>query len=204
MSDNLMTLPAGIAVYPAIDRPDTKYNEHGTYKADTKFPADVAKPIVDKLAARWKAHTGKVLNKKDNPLFKQELDDDGEPTGNVIFQIRAKNKLRKDGKLWDRRPVTIDAKKNDLPADLKIWGGTKWRVQIEVYEYQLRDGKKGMNLQPVMIQVLELVTGGGKADASAFDEEDGFETDTSSDAGNRSAFDDGDDAGAEDDGSGDY
>jgi hypothetical protein len=99
----------------------------------------------------------------------------------VLFKAQAKNRLRKDGKTWDRRPAVIDAKKNDLPTDVQIWGGSTIRVQVEVYEYN--QPQKGLNLQPIMVQVIDLVTGGGRADSSAFDDEDGYEAeerDTSS------------------------
>ena len=103
------------------------------------------------------------------------MDDEGEDTGNVIFKIRVKNKMGRNGKLWDRKPCLIDAQKGDFPTDVAVWGGTEYRVQFEVYEW-IAGGKKGVSLQPVMIQIINLVTGGsgGSGDTSAFDEEDGY------------------------------
>lgn len=193
---NLITFPPGIAVYPAVNRPDTKFDELGNYKADVKLPMEKAKKFIDQLSNVWKSHTGKPLKKSDNPLFYMEVDDDGEETGNVVFKCRVKNKTTKAGKLWDRRPMLIDAKKNDFPVDTAVWGGTTYRVQVEVYEW-IAGTKKGVSLQPVVVQIIDLVTGGGKADTSAFDEEDGFEADEDETKGDTSGFDDedgGDDA----------
>lgn len=190
---NLITFPSGIAVYPALNRPDTKFDELGAYKADFKLPLAKAQKYIDQLSETWKSHTGKAVKKSDNPMFYMETDDDGDETGNVVFKCRVKNRLNKQGKLWDRRPMLIDAKKGDFPVDTAVWGGTTYRVQAEVYEWLAGD-KKGVSLQPVMVQIIDLVTGGGKADTGAFDEEDGYEADEGS-PGDTSGFDsEGDDA----------
>lgn len=193
----LITFPKGIAVYPALNRPDTKFDELGAYKADFKLPLAKAEKFIDHLSNVWKTHTGKPIKKGDNPLFYMETDDDGDETGNVVFKVRVKNKLNKQGKLWDRRPLLIDAKKNDFPVDVAVWGGTEYRVQAEVYEWTAGT-KKGVSLQPVMVQIIDLVTGGGKADSSAFDEEEGFEAEeyegTSADTSGFDSDDEGDDA----------
>ncbi|WP_319413837.1 hypothetical protein [uncultured Cohaesibacter sp.] len=183
----LITFPKGTSVYPALNRPDTKFDELGQYKADFKLPLEVAQPYIDRLLATWKSHVGKAAKKTENPMFYFELDDDGEETGNVVFKVRVKNKIGKNGKLWDRKPCIIDAQKGDFPVDVAVWGGTVYRVQAEVYEW-MASGKKGVSLQPIMVQIIDLKTGGSKGDASAFDEEDGFTAPP--EAGNRSAFDD--------------
>lgn len=173
-----ITFPKGTAVFPALYRPDTKFDELGVYKADFKLSADEAAPYIDQIQKYAKGHMGKALPKAKNPCFEMILDEDGEETGEVLFKARVKNKLRRsDGKLWDRRPLLIDAKKNDLPTDANPWGGSVIRVQVEV---NMGDKpKKFINLQPMMVQVIEMVTGGSKGDASAFDEEEGYEADTS-------------------------
>lgn len=196
----VITFPKGIAVYPALDRPDTKFDELGAYKADFKLPMAEAEPYVEKLMSIWKGHVGKAAKKNDNPMFYFETDDDGEETGNVVFKVRVKNKIsQKTGKLWDRRPMVIDAKKGDFPVDVPVWGGSTIRVQVEVYEWTAGGTKKGVSLQPLMVQIIDLVTGGGRGDTSAFDEEDGYETEEGANT-DTSGFDDesGDDAANDD------
>lgn len=177
----LITLPPGVAVYPALSRPDTKFDELGQYKANVKVPADKAQPFIAEIQKAAKAHLGKVLPKSDNACFKMVLDDEGEETGEVLFKVTVKNKRnRTTGKLWDRKPLLIDAKKKDLPTEVAVWGGSVIRVQAEIDEWIVKaSGKKGLSLRPVVVQVLELVTGGGgsNADMSAFGEEEGYETD---------------------------
>lgn len=182
-------LPAGEAVYPALSRPDTKYNPLGDYKANTRVPKDDAKATIAALQKIAKDHIGKALPIKKNALWEFEVDNEtGEETGYVVFKIKAKNKQLKDGSTWDRRPLIIDGKRNTVPASVAVWGGSRIRVKVEVYCFKTKDGP-GMSLQPVTVQVLKLVTGtGGQPDISGFDEdEDGYviEEDTSDfDGGN--------------------
>lgn len=176
-----LTLPKGVLVYPALQRPDTKYNKLGDYKADVKLPEDVAKPIIEKVQAVCKAHMGKPVKPgTKNAFYSYEKDENEEKTGYVIFSIRSKNRTGKDGKVWDRRPMLIDAKKN--PIDVNPWGGSTARVQFETYEW-IYQGEKGVSLQPLVVQIIDLVTGqGAEPQLDDFDEEDGFtsdDTDTS-------------------------
>lgn len=168
----LITFPKGVAVYPALYKPDTRFDELGQYKADFKVPMAEAKPFMEKLQKIIKEHVGKAYPAKKNPFWEYELDKEtGEETGFVVFKVRAKNKIsKKTGKVWDRKPPLINAKKQDLPDDCNPWGGSVIRVQGEVYLYD--QPKKGGRLDIVLVQVIELVTGGSKADASAFDEEE--------------------------------
>ncbi|MBT1154447.1 hypothetical protein J1C56_02460 [Aminobacter anthyllidis] len=192
----LITLPKGEAVYPALSRPDTKFNDLGTYKANVRLKVDEALPTIKKIQTIAKAHLGKAMPAKDNKVWKYETDEDGNETGFVVFTIKVNNKLsKKTGKVWDRRPLVIDGKKKEIPADVNVWGGSVIRVQVEVYPYNLPN--KGINLQPTIVQVIELVTGGGKGDTSAFDEEDGYEGEEGSDA-DTSGFDSEGDGSADD------
>lgn len=196
---NLITLPRGIAIYPALHRPDTRFDELGTYKADVKIEEAKAKPFMDKLSAIYKEHTGKAPSKKDNPMWSYVEDDEGNETGEVHFKIRVKNKMRKDGKLWDRRPMVMDAKKASMDTDVAVWGGSVMRVQMDVYCW-VAAGKKGVSLQPVIVQVIDLKTGSGAGDMSEFDEEEGYETDDN----NVDTSDFSDETGSDDDGDADY
>ena len=180
MSKNSKIYISGIAFFPVLNRPDTKFDELGQYKANVIVDGDTAAPIIKDLQARAKAHLGKVLPKSKNNMFQMVLDDDGEETGDVQFKITVKNRLNKQGKLWDRRPMIIDAKMKPMSDDINVWGGSTIKVQAEVYEWAF-GGKKGISLQPLVVQVLDLVTGNGQADLSGFGEEDGYigeETDT--------------------------
>lgn len=174
MADKRLSTPVGTAVYPRLSNPDTKFDELGQYKADVSIPAAEAAELVEQLSAIWKNFVGKAPKKADNPMFMNEVDEAGEETGNVIFKLRVKNRMNKKGELWDRKPKLFDAALK--PTDVNPWGGTKYAVSFDVREWEYGD-KKGVSLQPVGVQIIELVTGeGGGADASSmgFAAQDGY------------------------------
>jgi hypothetical protein len=182
MADKItLTTPKGIAVFPALIRPDTKFDELGQYKCDLRVPVQEAQGFIKKIEDVYRNHIGKAHPKNPesgnkNALYAVERDDDGNATGNVILKIRVKNKLRKDGEVWDRRPRLFDAKLNPLTGIKSIWGGTEMKVSCEVYCWS-NGATKGVSLQPLGVQILKLVEGtGGGADASSmgFEAEDGF------------------------------
>ena len=186
MADKLvLTTPTGVAVYPRLSKPDTKYNDNGQYKADLRVPTDEAAPLIDKLRKLYKDHTGKVLTKnpeRDNrsAFYYIELDDEGEATGNVVFKLRVTNKInKKTGELWDRRPAQFDSRGKPFTKPKNISGGSKLKVSFEVYLWANADGS-GMSLQPLAVQVIDLVEYTGQnLDASSygFGEEDGYADD---------------------------
>ena len=173
----------GIAVFPALARPDTRYIEEGVYKSDVKLKEDVAASLIKDLSAAYKAHVGKPHPKrpteaKAGPLFYFETDDEGDETGYVIFKIRAKNITRKDGELWDKKPKIIDGKKNVVGDDVNPWGGSILSVKADLYLWTFNT-TKGASLQPMVVQIHELVTG-GEVNLDDFDEDDdGYEAEDS-------------------------
>lgn len=164
MADKRLTTPPGFAVYPRLKTPDTKFDELGQYKADIAITLAEAEGLMDSLQATHKAHTGKPAKKAENTMWYMETDDSGEETGRVIFKIRVKNRLNKKGELWDRRPKLFDA--GLKPIDVNPYGGTKYAVSFDVYEWTAGD-KKGISLQPAGVQILELVSGSGDVNPSA-------------------------------------
>lgn len=173
MADININTPTGVAVFPALKTPDTKFDELGQYKADLRLSAEAAKPLMVKLAEIFKRHTGKAPVATDNSMWSKEIDKEtGEETGNIVFKIRVKNRRRRDGEIWNRRPVLFDASLK--PVDVNPWGGTEMRVSMSVYCWDT-GAKKGVSLQPQAVQIIKLVTGGGSNGAGfGFDAEEGF------------------------------
>lgn len=172
MAEKRLSTPVGTAVYPRLKTPDTKFDELGQYKADVSIPLAEAQPLMDELQADHKRHTGKPAKKSENTMWIMEVDDSGEETGNVIFKIRVKNRMTKKGELWDRRPKLFDAALK--PIDVNPWGGSKMVVSFDVYEWNAGD-KKGISLQPVGVQIIDLVSGSGPdASSMGFSAREGY------------------------------
>jgi len=168
------TTPEGEAVYPHLHRPDTKFHDAGIYSADLRVPATDAKGLMAELSKAYKAHVGSAIDKNSNNLWTVEKDDDGDPTGNVVFRLRVKNVLRKDGEMWERKPKLFDTSEPPKPIAVEPWGGTKMIVAFDLYSYEMPH--KGMNLQPRAIQIIDLKTGGddGASDYGFSSKEGGF------------------------------
>lgn len=172
MADKRLSTPPGIAVYPRLKTPDTKFDELGMYKADLSVPKAAAEPLMRELQAIHKAHTGKPAKATENTMWYMETDDAGEETGNVVFKIRVKNRMTKKGEIWDRRPKMFDAALK--PIDVNPWGGTRMIVSVDVYEWNSGD-KKGVSLQPAGVQILDLVSGSGPdASSMGFSAQEGY------------------------------
>lgn len=174
MADKItMTTPRGIAVYPRLDRPDTKFDENGTYKADLRVPADRADALIKKLSKIYRDHTGKVHPKhperdNKNAFYYIETDEDGEETGNVVFKLRVKNKITRKGELWDRRPAQFDARGKPIRNPKRVGGGSELIVSFEVYLWQTPTGGKGMSLQPEAVQIISLEEYDGTKSADSY------------------------------------
>ena len=167
-----MLSPKGKAVYPRLVTPDTKYHEQGEYKTGLAVDEIDAAGLIEDLREIYKNHVGKAAPKAKNPMFKKEVDEEGEETGRYIFNFKAKNRITKAGDLWDRQPLFFDAKGQRIVDAPNIGGGSELRVFFEIYLWQNSDGK-GVSLQPTKIQVINLVEYSG-GDSSPFEEEEGF------------------------------
>ncbi len=82
--------------------------------------------------------------------------------------------MTKSGQLWDRKPTLFDAALK--PIQVNPWGGTTMVVSMSVYCWNAA-GKSGVSLQPVAIQIIDLVEGGSNA-AFGLEATDGFDGST--------------------------
>ncbi len=163
-----ITLTAGIAGFLNLVRADTKYKDAGTYKASQRLTIEEAKPYIKQIQAIAKEHTGSVLKLKDNPCWTFETDEEGEELGTVLFKAKVNNIIKKDGTLWDRKPVMFDASGRPVTG-INPTAGSKISMAFDVYTYDKPEA--GLNLQLTAVQIIELVNFDGSSasqDASEF------------------------------------
>ncbi|MGN6548402.1 MAG: hypothetical protein ACTHJ3_00695 [Pararhizobium sp.] len=191
--------PRGIAVYPRLDTPDTKFNEHGTYKADLRLSGKDAKdmiamiqglavellgeelPVSDTIIKK----KGKFRPNEDNNCFQPDFDPEtGKLTGDWNFFFRVKNHMVKDKKsgeqrLWDRKPAVFTAGGKLVTKRVRIGAGTEYAVTFEAYKGKISTGEPYIALQPHAVQVYKLVefVPGNSIDAAALgiEQADGWE-----------------------------
>lgn len=158
MNNQKLMLPAGKAVYPHLNTPDRQFDELGTYQSRIAVPVEEAKGVMETISAMYQSHTGKKINPSDNTCWKLEEDDNGDRTGNVLFKVKAKNRRTRDGAVWDRAPRLVDASLK--PTKARVGGGSLIKVGCELFAWDAA-GKKGLSLQPRIVQIIQLVEDGG-------------------------------------------
>jgi len=184
-----ITTPKGIAKFPRLSSPDTKFNPDGEYRVTLLLDPEKDKEFLDELDAMADAAVQKAQeeNKKYRKVmqrqepYKMELDQDGEETGKVEvkFKMRAHVKS-KDGKEYSFAPALFDAQGKPIdPAKINIGGGSIIRVNFTPNPYFVAATKAvGISLQLNAVQVLELVQyNGGDAASFGFEQEEGFSVD---------------------------
>lgn len=189
--------PKGTAIYPWLNKADTEYDADGVYKVTLSIPEDeLDKPIKHKLeefsgrtlrdildskvkeAKALALEKAKPADKKKitiNPAYEAEVDDDGNETGNVRLSFKMKALVKpKEGDAFTQKPDILDAKRNKV--DVQIWGGSILRVVFGITPYYVAGTKcAGITLRMRAVQVIELVSGGGRSYDDLLDEEEGYE-----------------------------
>ena len=173
--------PRAVAVYPWLNSPDTKFNVEGEYKVTLKIGSDEAAPLIEEIDETINEYQKEQAEKdpkvgrySTNPPYEEEVDDQGNLTGNYLFKFKQKAKINtKDGRSIDMKVALYDAQRT--PTDAMIGGGSEIKVAATLWPYILPTTKSvGVSLRPSAVQILSLVTVGGNKMASLFDEEEGF------------------------------
>lgn len=171
-----ITTPAGIAVYPKIEKPDTKFDANGVYSIDLDLSGAEAQELIGKLtkvadesyAAECKAKGKKALKRSDMPW--KETED-----GKTRFKFKLKAKGGTGEKQWDQKPAIFDAKGNPV-KDLNVGSGSTVKVAFDVVPYFTAMVGQGISLRLRAVQVIELrqYIAGDNFDAFGFKATDGF------------------------------
>lgn len=183
--------PKGVAVFPKLNEPDTKFKAEGEYATKLAFDPNDKQVIafIKKLEQVQKEMFQEFLaekpgNKKFSlaPVYTEELDKEGEETGRILvnFKMKASGTSKRTGKQWTRSPAVFDSRGTRLENVPAIWGGSVLRVAAEAVPGPVPSSKLFyLSLRMNGVKVIELVTSGGQtADSLGFgDDEDGYEAD---------------------------
>ena len=151
------TTPVGVARFPKLTKPDTT----GDY-ADNKYKTDLilTDAELDELEATFKKFAAEGLPGAKNPHLPISESKNKE-TGEVVRFVRFKSA---------RKPILIDSKRNRLPENVEVAGGSKIRVAGTLNCYE-KGGNKGVNIYLNAVQVIDLQQGFNVDD---FDDEEGY------------------------------
>lgn len=200
--------PIGVARYPHLNKPDTRFDDDGVYKCDLIVPEEDAAELIEYLEGLRDERFEELDAKKKKqyskaPVCEPELDDEGEETGNVIFKTKLNAVGRNDkGEEWSNEPKLFDSFGNPVDRDaVQIWSGSKLIIAGVVRTYAMGSTKSvGVSLKCDGVQIVELVTG-GQATAETFGfkaQGNGFQF-SGDDAAPADADDGDDDAGDDED-----
>lgn len=216
--------PAGIAQWPALTKPDTKFDDDGVYKTNMIFEdtpeirklvatlegirdanfkeatAEMKQAIKDAPPAKQKKLKKSLADLEVVEVYEEELDDAGEETGRLILKFKLNAVVRPKGKdAFKQAPNLFDTSKPPVPLKgVDPWSGSTLKIAGEVIPYVMAStGQAGVSLRLKGVQVINLVSGGGK-DAAAYGfgaEDGGFqqEADAGSDDFDADSGDDGED-----------
>lgn len=187
-----ITTPKGVLVYPHLSEPDTKFvKPDGEYHTKFALPADepVTTAFIEKLEGILQAYIdenpdelspAKLKKAGRADLFEEEVDDEGEETGRLIFKFKLKAKVKTKTKEWDQKPRLFDSAANPV-SNVNPWTGTVAKVSAEIFPYYMETTKQfGLSMRCQAVQILELVSGGGaSASDFGFGEEDGYVSEAS-------------------------
>lgn len=167
MAKVTFTTPIGVARYPKISQPDTTGDyADNKYKTDVVFSDADLKVLKAKMVEFAKAELPDVSN-PDLPIREKK----DKETGEVITFVRFKSA---------RKPLIIDAKKNRVPDNVTIGGGSKIRIGGTLNAYK-KGANKGVNIYLNAVQVIELQQGFSVDDFEDYEGE-GYEVESNGDA----------------------
>ncbi len=180
------TTPRGVLVYPHLTEADTKFvKPDGEYHTKFALPADSDEANnmiaeLERIMAEYieanpdELKPAKLAKAGRMDLYEEEVDDEGEETGRIIFKFKLKAKVKTKTKEWDQRPRLFDGKAQPIAEGVNPWTGSEGKVSCEVFPYYMETTKMfGLSLRCQAVQILKLVSGQGKSGSDfGFGEED--------------------------------
>lgn len=179
-----ITTPVGVAVFPKLNTPDTKFNVNGAFTCRLKLTAEEAQPIIDKFEAGLSKHfedikaelmagdgkskaKAKSLKMAADKPYKAEFDDEGEETGYVLINFKMPHRIPREGKPdLLLRPDIFDSAGKQLKNPPEIWGGSRLVVAGQLRPFSTAIGV-GMSMRLQAVQIVELKSAGSR-DASGY------------------------------------
>lgn len=180
---NQFVTPKGVAVWPSLNNPDTKFVAEGEYHTKLRVSSDEAASFIQQLEGIREAYLAdavrrdpKVKQYKMADLYEEEVDDQGDLTGNYLFKFKQKAVIQtRSGSTLNMKVALFDSQRK--PTTVQIGGGSVLRIAGAAIGYAMPSTKMvGLSLRPSAVQIIQL-SSGGNASADAFAIEEGFVAD---------------------------
>lgn len=165
MSTKIFLLtPIGVASYPYLTKPDTKfgnkYHTKLTFDATAGSGAEFAQQLEDLAEKHFQqclseAQKGKRIKKADLPFI-----NNGDGTITVIAKLNAEGINGKTQQAFTQRPVIYDEKNRTWDLNTGIFSGFELRLQVEVVQYNTPTLGAGVSLRLKAVKVEKRVERG--------------------------------------------
>lgn len=197
----IVTTPKGRLIYPHIIKPDTKFDPQGVY--DTQIvlmPSEALDILLEKINVTYavqintvrEANPKKQIKTADYP-YKDEIDEDGNTTGNTVLHAKLKAVGKNGDETWAQYPAIFDALCKPIKdKEISAWSGTIARISFHIVPFYTALAGAGVSLRLKAVQIINLVEGGDQtAKYYGFDEEkDGYQHEVTPPANEAEAEDD--------------
>lgn len=183
MAKKLITTPRGIASWPHLHAPDTKFDAAGVYSVKLEMPIADGQDIMDKMdaaiAERFIEAKKQAADapKKNGKAQVAKLCEDkpyviNEEKGTVVFNFKLKaSGETKAGEKFTQAPALFDIRGDKLPEGSRIGGGSTLRVSFEINPFYVPKIGCGVSARLKAVQVIDLKAFGANSDYFGFSDE---------------------------------
>lgn len=179
-NNNRFTTPKGLAQYPSIKTPDTKFNPEGDYKVNLVMEDDEkTNALVSKLEAILEDFyenddNVKQVIAKGRKVVTQDIYEKDEE-GRIVMKFKQKAVItKKDGSKIPVKIRQFDSK--GKPIDVNIGRDSVIKVSFTANPYYMPSTRTcGLSLRLLAVQVISLNEfGDSSASSYGFEEEEGY------------------------------
>ena len=169
----------GTAKYAHLNEPNKRFEpEFGTYSCDLVIDKDQAEMIKNTLRPLYEEELKQVQEENQGKKIEQKEFPIKEEEGGFLVKSKLKaGGRRRDGSEYSLSIALFDASGKPLPADVKVWGGSKVNLAFRPKFYYVPSIGFGVSFELQAVQVLELANGGQSAKAAeafGFTSEEGY------------------------------
>lgn len=172
-----ITTPAGVAQWPRLNEPDTRFDELGVYRTSLIVEGDEGQELADQLQAYFESAMTELQSGKkklrEAPLpWEAEIDEDtGEETGRWVFKCKQKA-ARLNPTTGEKEPLFVQLVGADAkPTDAQVGAGSIIKCRVMVTAWHVPALGVGLSLKLLAVQVLEAKSYSGDAKSFGFRDE---------------------------------
>lgn len=150
MKDVTIVTPVGMAFFPRLNTPDTKFDKDGVYNVQLGLSKEDALPIQRKLLEIAKEFAdGEALDEAQLTM------NEDEETGLLILKAKTKASFRAEDGRIEKRALTI-FNKHEEPVEEFVRHGAKIALRLKLVPYK---GRGGVGISRLITHVMMLENG---------------------------------------------